>query len=317
MGTTGSMYYSDELQKLQEQVERKKKLNSMMEGLKERLYELEKKVDVLEKRKLSEDKDVEKIEGHSLAAFFYGVVGKKDAKLDKERQEAYEATVKYNTAKAELEELREDIRRNESELMCYAHSEDYFEQKLMECMNEAKKSGGASVEKVTRIERELNHIENQKKEVHEAYIAGQRALNSAENILANLDGAGRWGIYDVLGGGLIADLAKYEYLDNAEDEVKKLQIELMRFQTELADIKLDTIPQIEQDDFLKFADYFFDGIIADWTVLSRIKKSKEQAEVTWSQISDMLEQLDIMKEKLEQRALELKNQLGEILIKMV
>ena len=49
------------------------------------IYRLKK----LEKSKLAEQADVDRLEGHSLAAFFYQVIGKMDEKLDKERQEAY------------------------------------------------------------------------------------------------------------------------------------------------------------------------------------------------------------------------------------
>lgn len=34
--------------------------------------------------------------------------------------------------------------------------------------------------------------------------------------------------------------------------------------------------QIQVDGFLRFADYFFDGIFADWAVMDRIRNSKNQ-----------------------------------------
>ena len=43
--------------------------------------------------KRQEQADVDRLEGHSLATFFYQVIGKMDEKLDKERQEAYAARV--------------------------------------------------------------------------------------------------------------------------------------------------------------------------------------------------------------------------------
>ncbi|HWP50129.1 MAG TPA: hypothetical protein VN626_00395 [Clostridia bacterium] len=47
------------------------------------------KADVLRKEKVDEQDDVDRLECHSLTAFFYGVIGKMDEKLDKEREEAY------------------------------------------------------------------------------------------------------------------------------------------------------------------------------------------------------------------------------------
>ena len=36
----------------------------------------------------------------------------------------------------------------------------------------------------------------------------------------------------------MADLAKYEELDNAQEQVEQLQVELRRFKTELADVEI-------------------------------------------------------------------------------
>lgn len=58
-----------------------------------------------------EQADVKQLEGRSLAAFYYQIVGKKAEKLDKERQEAYAATVKYDVEVQELATLEEDIKR--------------------------------------------------------------------------------------------------------------------------------------------------------------------------------------------------------------
>lgn len=45
---------------------------------------------------------------------------------------------------------------------------------------------------------------------------------------------------------------------------------LKRFQKELMDVENVEEFHIETGDFLSFADYFFDGIIADWLMQSRI-----------------------------------------------
>ena len=70
-----------------------------------------------------------------------------------------------------------------------------------------------------------------------------------------------------MGGGLMADLAKYEELDDAQKQIEQLQVELRRFKTELADVEITADLQVTVDSFLKFADFFFDGLFADWAVL--------------------------------------------------
>ena len=53
--------------------------------------------------------DVDRLEGRSLSAFFYNVIGKMDEKLTQEKQEAYAARVKYDAAARELAGIEEDL----------------------------------------------------------------------------------------------------------------------------------------------------------------------------------------------------------------
>lgn len=65
---------------------------------------------------LKEQADVDRLEGRSLSAFFYNVIGKMDEKLTQERQEAYAAQVKYDAVARELAGIEEDLERYQAEL---------------------------------------------------------------------------------------------------------------------------------------------------------------------------------------------------------
>ena len=91
-------FYDEQLQNLQQQVARKAHLETVLRDLHNQKKELDIKVADLNRVKQDEQTDVDRLEGHSLAAFFYAVVGKKEEKLDKERKEAYTAYVKYDAA---------------------------------------------------------------------------------------------------------------------------------------------------------------------------------------------------------------------------
>ena len=88
-------YYDEKLQQLQEQMARSKQLEAMIKELRNQRDSLTAQVRELESIKLEEQADVDRLEGRSLAAFFYNVIGKMDEQLDKESQEAYAARVKY------------------------------------------------------------------------------------------------------------------------------------------------------------------------------------------------------------------------------
>ena len=52
--------------------------------------------------------------------------------------------------------------------------------------------------------------------------------------------------------------------------------------------------QVNVDGFLRFADYFFDGLFADWTVLDKIGQSQDQVQSTKHQIENVLTRLRSM-----------------------
>lgn len=139
------------------------------------------------------------------------------------------------------------------------------------------------------LEKQLGIVESQIRELDEAIRAGHAVQQQIESIADSLDSAEGWGTWDVLGGGLISTMAKHSHLDDAQTSIEYLQELLSRFRTELADVSLDAnLGTISTDGFLRFADYFFDGLIADWTVLSRIHSSQERVQELHEQIANIL-----------------------------
>ena len=96
------------------------------------------------------------------------------------------------------------------------------------------------------------------------------------------------------------DLAKHSHLDDAQEAIERLQSQLRRFKTELADVTIQADMQVNVDGFLRFADYFFDGLFADWAVLDRISQSQSQVQSTRDQIKGVLSRLDSMVNAVEQ-----------------
>ena len=65
----------------------------------------------LEKASRAEQADVDRLERGSLAAFFYQMIGRREEQLDKEREEACAARVRYDAAARELASIDADLER--------------------------------------------------------------------------------------------------------------------------------------------------------------------------------------------------------------
>ncbi len=126
------------------------------------------------------------------------------------------------------------------------------------------------------------------REVREARAAGIRALNSLRKAEKHLDSARTWGIFDLLGGGLITSLVKHSKLDDARSDIEQARYDLEDFCEELQDVDL---PDVHIDELLTFADFFFDGFLADFMVQRRINEARDQLERASRQVEDILRQL--------------------------
>ncbi len=114
------------------------------------------------------------------------------------------------------------------------------------------------------------------KEIREAIAAADDALNHLRSASKYLDSAGNWGLVDMFGGGLISGVMKHSKMGNAEREIDNARYALQRFSKELRDVS--GYSSIHINDFLTFADFFFDGFVADILVQSKIKNGKKQCD---------------------------------------
>ena len=118
-----------------------------------------------------------------------------------------------------------------------------------------------------------------------------RAKNSLTNALNALNSARGWGIYDILGGGVISTFIKHSKMDDASDYLEEAQRDLQIFNKELSDIKgLDGI-NLSTNDVWGVSDWLFDSFLTDWIVQGRINEAREQIRHAIDQVDSILANL--------------------------
>ncbi len=306
--------HADELSLLQAQMVYKKRLEAVMAELRSQEAPLLEKVRQLEAAKHSEQKDVERLEGRSLAVFLYTFLGKREQMLDKERQEAYAARVRFDAALRELDAIQEDIRETEEDLQDLSDCETRYARALEEKRQALEAAGTPNGIAVLEKQRSLQYLEGQEQELTEAIDAGTCALRTISQVISNLHSAKDWSHLDVLGGGFLTDMAKHEMLDEAQQNIESLQVQLQKFNKELSDVSIRPNLQLGIDRMLKFADFFFDGLLADLTVLETIKSAYTQAEQTREQILGILRQLQTTLEHVGHSRQKTAHELEELIL---
>ncbi|MFB0971731.1 MAG: hypothetical protein GX666_01470 [Tissierellia bacterium] len=129
----------------------------------------------------------------------------------------------------------------------------------------------------------------------------QEAINAADDALLYLKeaekfakSAGNWGMFDILGGGFFATMIKREKMEDVEKNISKAQKAIEVLNLELKDLETIIDVNIETGDFLTFADYFFDGFIADFMVQEKINNAIKQIENAILNIEELKISLESM-----------------------
>lgn len=132
---------------------------------------------------------------------------------------------------------------------------------------------------------------NEMREIKEAILAGERALTSLKRAEEKLTSASNWGLWDIFGGGLISGIAKHSKMNEASSYMEDAKRNLTIFQKELRDVNGTYNLQLDIGGFLSFADFFFDGVIADYLVQTKINDAKIQVRDAIQSVSGVLAQL--------------------------
>lgn len=284
-------HYNETLSRLQKDIARCKQLTAAVEPLRERKNILESRVRNLKWDMEKEQAEADRLENRSLTVFFLSLRGKLEEKRSIEQAEARAARIKYDAALRELEAVTGELEATRRELATLRGCELRYDVIFKEKQAAIRAAGGADGEALLALEEKLSAAKLREKELTEAVQAGEGALQTTRQILASLDSAKNWGTWDLVGGGLISDLAKHSHLDDAQAMVERLQGQLRRFRSELSDVQIRCDLQLNVDSFLRFADVFFDGLLSSWAVLDRIGSAREQVLRTQSQIENVLGRL--------------------------
>ncbi len=297
--------YTDRIEQLLTCIAEKNRLMAKRKLLRDQETMYEKEVRELGYQKDREDADVTRLEETSLKNIWYGIVGKKEQLLTKEKAEAYAAALKYEAAVASLAAVRQELDEVASALLPLRDCETAYELALREKRSALLDAETPEAEELLRLEALLVTLAGQEKELKEAITAGEQANSIIVSLRSSLDSAENMGIWDTwVGGGIVADLAKHSHLDDAQNKVTHLQNALRRFGTELTDVKVQAELQVNIEGFPRFADFFFDGIFADFMVLDRIRSSKEQVAQTGKQLTEALKKLRTMEAVVRQEKVE-------------
>jgi len=307
--------FEETFAQVQERLGRKKKLPGYIRELKSQLIAKEQTVEELEAILQSEQRDVERLKGLSLANLFSTLAGDKERKLEQEQIEYLAAKAKYEVAAKELESIQESLNRYETELASMEDYETQYQQMLNQRIEIMKAQNHSKAQEIAELEEQNRRLKQQRIHIQEAMEAGNKALTTCDKLRSQLARAQGWSNWDAYQrGGLVSDIAKYDALKEAESIVGVLQCQLSEFKTEMADVKISRDLYVGVDSLTHFADIFFDSVFVDLSVRAEISSSLSQTEKTRQQILEAKNKLGTMADAISGEQTQIKQQIESMLL---
>ena len=294
-------------QELQQQVHRKDALERKQDALCEQRRKLKQELDAATQRWQEEQKDVDKLEGISLAGIFSALSGRKEEQLEKERQEAQEALLQKEAADSAFQKLKEEIRKNRGELFRLQGCEIKYQKALEERAAELEAMGQDTG--LLQLQKEIGTLEAEDKELQEALDAGRDVHVQVENALHALDSAENWGVADMMGGGVMITMMKRDRMNQAKNAMTEIEYLLRKFRAELSDIAgADTVGAANFGKEWSMMDYLFDGFIIDYMVQQEIRDSLSNMRRLEKEIERVCEAIQQRKEENKERRSQLQQE---------
>lgn len=287
---------NERMAELKEQGRKKEKWENRLNQLKQEVSRLEKSRQEARNRLAAEEKDVDRLTGMSLSNMLYTMIGKKMEKLDEEQREVVSARLRYEEADRAVRDAEEQIGQLERQLQEVKFWKNDYDRIFQ---SKEKQILDSDPELMDLAERQAV-LSVEVRELDEAARAGRSVQDDLARAEEGLQSARNWGTYDMLGGGMLSTHIKHGRIDEAMDHIYAAQTNLRRFEKELQDVggSLNTAG-LEVGGLLKFSDYFFDGLIADWMVQGRIKDALEQVQGRRREIGRLVSELTSTKQRTE------------------
>lgn len=268
---------NEEFIKIELDRSKQKKLKNNLLAIENEISNTEKTFEELKNKLSKEKKDVDKLESFTLSYIYFKMKGNIDEKISKEKFEFLEAQAKY----IECEDYLKRLLLNKKEILNEISQLGDLNLKYNDLLNKSSdyilSLNNDKSKNVSKILEKIKFISIEKREIQEALFEGDRLIPYIDNAISSLNSAKNWGIYDIMGGDLIATMAKRSKMSDASNALNSIKIMLNRYNSELNDLSEDISVSLNLDSFSGFMDYFFDNFFTDYFIQGKINSALDSS----------------------------------------
>ena len=225
------------------------------------------------KSKMNEEhEDVIKLEKKSIISLFRNILGNQIEQLERERQEYLQAVLEYNSIANEINLLRYEEEILNSKLIDTTELKsqlDYYlkvkEQKLL--FNDAEQS-----KLIKEINSDIDILHTFKRELKEAKLVAVVVDKIMIKAFTKLKKVKDFEYKKMNGAGRNSSYTKKSFIDSAIKDASEINFYLGKLDSELSDVYTQyTFFSIYK--YQNFVDSFYDNLITDWVLQSKLKNA--------------------------------------------
>lgn len=305
--------FNDEFLKLEEEKNTLRKLKSKLETMDIEINTTTKSLDELKEVLSKEKKDVDSLESFSLTYLFYKIKGSIDEKLSKEKFEFLEAQARF----LEKEDYLNRLISNKKQILKDIDDIGNIDLKHDNLLNSSAeyilKLNNEKSKKISLILNKLKTLSLEINEIQEALFEGDKLIPYIDKAISNLNSAQNWGIYDMMGGDLIATMAKRSKMDDASKSINSVKVMLNRYNSELKDLSDEINISLNLDSISSVMDYLFDNFFTDYFVQGKINSALDSTKNLKYKVNiiqrNLTDKLDKYRKEIESTKKDLESEL--------
>lgn len=305
---------NERIKKCKQDISLKETLERKFEELNNELVDKRNELKILEKNLDKELKDVQKLKSISFSNLMASVLRNKDEKLEKEEREYLEAKLKYDYLKTNVDGLSSDVEKINERLGCLINIDSRYKSLIEEKKELVKKFNLNVRDEILNVEEERDSLIKEKTEIIEALREAQNCIFIGKEVKGSLDSAHNWGIYDMVGGGMISSAIKHNRIDDAKRDIERLSYAAGRLKKELGDVDSSLFTgSLDISGFSYTFDIFFDNIFSDFSVQGEINSALDNINNFLSKVNRLIDKLDERENKINIKISSLNSKIDEII----
>jgi hypothetical protein len=260
--------------------------------------------------------DLENLEKLSIRGLFEKILGNEKAQLEKERQEYLIAALNYNEAKKSLELLSFEKNILLKKLTNYNETKSELHSLIRQREQSLIIEDQLAKQLISDINKKIDANIANKRELQEAILVGLKVKKKFKKIVADLDQVVLWGNYTLNQPDL--HLRKMAYVNKARDNAYITKQLLQQFEDELNDIYTPQNTPIQSSLILfrNFIHSFFENLISDWVVLTKIQNALTTIHQVNNKVIKILQTLQHDLNQIDNSLKELKRKKEEIILSL-